>query len=259
MFDGELAALQRVGEMESLSTSPAVTALGKIGVVASDFGVPGAGLFAKALKSGQTPVEKTVEQIEYGAYAEIVRIWNHLEGQGKRLEEFEARLRSQEANSVYLGAVLHGFRTSDPKKQSRLGALAVNCIYANDLRGESLDDMMRAAVELREADLSLLGKLYSLWKPLLDRVERAKHASSSPPNFHNEFQNVWHNFGRSLNPTEQLEYRGSFARLQSHGMIQQVTYSNSEVGREHYVLLEDGARFYERLQEIGKDSESAET
>jgi len=33
--------------------------------------------------------------------------------------------------------------------------------------------------------------------------------------------------------------------------IQQVTFSNNEVGREPYVLLEDGAKFYERLQEIG--------
>lgn len=247
-FDSELAALQSRREMESLSTSPVSSVLSEIANVADEFGVPGAGLFAKALKSSQAPIEKVVEQLENGAYAEIVRIRKHDEDQDARLKEFEARLRSQEAQSAYLGAVLHGLRTSDPRKHIRLGTLTINCVYADDLKPESLDDMMRAATELKDADISMLGKLYQLWKPLLDR---AKRTTPSSTNFHNEIQNIWHNFGRSLNPAEQLEYRGSFARLQSHGMIQQVTFSNNEVGREPYVLLGDGAKFYERLQEIG--------
>jgi hypothetical protein len=249
-FNGELAALQSRREMESLSTSLVSSALSEIADVVDQFGVPGAGLFAKALKSGQTPVEKVVEQLENGAYAEIVRIREQLEGQDTRLKEFDMRLKSQEAQAACVAAVLHGLRTSDPKKHFRLGGLTINCVYANDLAPESLDDMMRAAAELKDADISMLGKLYQLWKPLLQGVERAKHSISWSPNFHNEIQNVWRNFGRSLNPPEQLEYRGSFARLQSHGMIQQVTFSNNEVGREPYVLLEDGAKFYERLQEV---------
>ena len=251
MFDGELAALQRSREMESLNISPVSCALSNIADVISQFGVPGAGLFAKALKSGQTPIAKVVEQVESGAYSEITRIWRHLEGHDVRQNEFEAQLKSHEAQNAYFSAVLHGIRTSDPKKQSRLGALTINCIYNNETKPESLDGMMRAAIELKDVDISMLGRLYPLGKPLLDRMERAKQGlPASVPNLHGEIQNIWHKFGRSLNPAEQLVYRGSFARLQSHGMIQQVTISNSEVGREPYLLLEDGAKFYERLQEI---------
>ena len=132
-FDGEMAALQNRREMESLSTSPVSSLLSKIADVAGEFGVPGAGLFAKALKGGQTPIEKVVEQIEAGAYLEIVRIRKHDVEQDARLSEFEVRLRSQEAQSAYLGAVLHGLRTSDPRKHIRLGTLTINCVYANDL------------------------------------------------------------------------------------------------------------------------------
>jgi hypothetical protein len=251
MFQGELAALQRTREMESLNTSPVSSAMSDIADVISQFGVPGAGLFARALKSGQAPIEKVVEPLENGAYAEITSIRKHLEGQDARIEEFEVRLRSQEAQCAYLGGVLHGLRSPDPEKHKRLGAMTISCIFADDLKPESLDGMMRAAIELKDADISMLGRLYSIYRPLLDRMERARASGpASIPNLHNEIQNIWHNFGRSLNPAEQLEYRGSFARLQSHGMIQQVTFSNSEVGREPYLLLEEGAKFYERLQEI---------
>ena len=149
-FDGELAALRSRREMESLSTSPVSSVLSEIADVAGEFGVPSAGLFAKALKSGETPVEKVVEQIENGAYVEISRIWKHLEGKDAQLKEFGERLESQEAHSAYVAAVLHGLRTSDPKKQSRIGALTVNCVYTKDLNPESFDDMMRAAVELKD-------------------------------------------------------------------------------------------------------------
>lgn len=165
-------------------------------------------------------------------------------------QQFDERLQSHEFDAAVANATLHITRTNVEARLNRLAHLLANGVRKNDLEPESLDDMMRAAVEIKDADLIMLGKLHQLWKPLMDRVDRAKHATSSSPNFHNEIQNVWHNFGRSLNPAEQLEYRGSFARLQSHGMIQQVVFSNNEVGREPYVLLEDGARFYERVQGI---------
>ena len=251
-FDGELAAIRHQRDMESLGASTIVNkALDATGSLIEKLHVPGAGLFRKALKSGETPVETLVDQLEAAALDEIHRIWKHIEGQDDRLRHFEARLQSQEALSAYRGAILHGLRTFDPAKRARLGALTIRSVYENELEPESLDGLMRAAVELRESDLSLLRELYRLWKPLLERAERAKEATSQPPNFHSEIQTVWSNFRHSLDPAKQLEYRGSFTRLQSHGMIQQVVFGNNEVGREPYVLLNEGARFYERLQEIG--------
>lgn len=256
MYDGELAALQRIREMESLNISPISTALSKIADVISQFGVPGAGLFAKALENGQTPVEKVVEQLESGAYAQINRIWKHLDGQDAQLREFTERLQNQEAQSAYQSAILHALRTSDPKKQALIGALTINCIYANELKPEILDDMMRAVVELKEADVSLLGKIYKSLKPLLDRMERARQMNPLLSfDLHNGIQTEWQNFARTLNPAEQLVYRSSMARLQSHGMIQQVSFSNFGLGHEPYLLLEEGVKFYQRLQKIADATE----
>jgi hypothetical protein len=185
----------------------------------------------------------------------ITAVRNDLATLFERHEEFHERIESLQADPKFAEAIsalaLRAMHTSVKERLKRLARIVVNGVKEDDLEPESLDDMMRAAIELKDADISMLGKLYPLGKPLLDRLERAKQGfPASLPNLHGEIQNTWHKFGCSLNPAEQLVYRGSFARLQSHGMIQQVTISNSEVGREPYLLLEDGARFYERLQEI---------
>lgn len=245
-FDGEFAALQHSRKMESLINSRASEALSKLVDVADKLGVPGAGLFAKALKSGQTPVEKVVEQIETAAYREIARIWNHLNGQDERLESFRKRLGSQEAQTAYVSAILHGLRTSDPLKHARLGVLTVNSVFANDLGSETLDELMRAAVELTESDIRLLGKLYKSQKLILDN-----HASR--PFSYQWYEQVgaaWeHEFSHS--ERDHLMLRGSLMRLRSLGMIAETGANlNGEFAKQHFGLLLEGRKFYERLQEI---------
>jgi len=248
MFEGELDALQLSREMESLNISPVSTVLSNIADVASQFGVPGAGLFAKALKSGQAPVEKVVAQLENGAYAEIVRIRKHLEGQDARFEEFEARLGSEEARSAYLGAVLHGLRTSDARKHIRLGTLTTNCVYVNDFEPESLDGMMQATVELKEGDIALLGNLYKWQNRIL--IEKGMN----PDKWFSDIQHAHKQFVESgvLNRQDHLRFRSSYMRLESLGLIQEIASINNHygVGFELYSLLKEGANFYERLQEI---------
>lgn len=250
MFDGELAALQRSREMESLNTSPVSSALSNIADVISQFGVPGTGLFARALRSGQTPVEKVVEQLENGAYAEIARIWKHLEGLdvNARLKEFEARLQSQEAQSAYLGAVLHGLRTSDRRKHIRLGALTIHCVYANDLEPENLDGMMQATVELKEEDIVLLGSLYQWQNHIL--IEKGMNSVK----WFGDIQQAHKQFVESgvLNQQDHLKFRSSYMRLESLGLIQEIPSitNHYRVGYELFALLLEGKKFYERLQEI---------
>jgi hypothetical protein len=242
-FEGELAALQSRREMESLSTSSVSSVLIKIAGVADEFGVPGVGLFAKALKSGQSPVEKVVEQLENGAYAEIARIWKHLEERNAEFEEFNTRLQSQEAQCAYLGAVLHGLRTSDPRKHIRLGTLTINCVYSNDLEPESLDGMMRAAVELNEADFLFLAKIYNAQNLSLRNSELTDEKRLE------QLIGQWPNeqpapVGRA---TIISKNRGAVARLQAHALVQFRT-PGAGVGGELVFLLTDGATFYERLQ-----------
>ncbi len=248
------AALARI-KSESLSSSSVDGAVDKVtnlgGFILESIGVTGAsgGIgFLTALKN--LAVKKDESNLIYFGDALIDDIRRLYRLHKELKQQFDECINSPEFSSGVANATLHITRTNVENRLKRLASIVVNGVKEDDLEPESIDDMMRAAVELKDADISMLGKLYELWKPLLDRVEKVKHTTSSSPNFHNEFQNVWHGFGRSLNPVEQLEYRCSFARLQSHGMIQQVTFSNNEVGREAYVLLEDGAKFYERLQEI---------
>ena len=247
MFDGELAALRRQRQMESLSASPVTTALSKAADVVSQFGVPGTGLFAKALKCGQTPVERVVEQVESGAYSEIARIRKRLEGQDSRLEEFEARLRSQEAQGAYIVSVLHGLRTSDPRKHIRLGALTINCVYANDLEPESLDGMMQATVELKEDDIVLLGNLYKWQNHIL------QEKGMNPNKWFSDIQQAHKQLVESgvLKQQDHLKFRSSYMRLGSLGLIQEIPSITNHygVGYELYALLMEGKKFYERLQE----------
>ena len=54
-----------------------------------------AGLIRQALKSGQVPVEKMIDNVESAAYEEICTIWEHLEGDRDSSEslprDFKAR------------------------------------------------------------------------------------------------------------------------------------------------------------------------
>jgi hypothetical protein len=225
------------------STASALAVAGSI--------VAGLGIVDWFRKLGTTKVAENLEALGQAAEDAFNRVERVLEEQGESIDEIKRRFESEELKQAMASASLQALRTTEKKRLERLALILANGVKEDDLEPESLDDIMRAAIELKNTDIFRLGKLYQLWKPLLDRTRRAKNATSSPPNFHSEIQTVWHGFGRSLNPAEQLEYRGSFARLQSHGMIQQVAFSNNEVGREPYVLLEDGARFYERIQEIG--------
>lgn len=248
-FDGELAALRHQREMDSLGQSPGVDLiLDGTDKLAETVGLPSlTGLFRKALKLGQPSVEKMVDDLESAAFEEIRRIWKHLEGDSDRQNEFEERLNSQEAQVAYMSACFHGFRTSDPEKHSRLACLTINCVFAGDLKPESLDDIMRAAVELKDADIVLLSKIYDSQRSIL------KHPSMDRSAWFQLIQSRWNEFVDSgaLDPSKHLTYRSSFSRLESHGLIQKFReISTAAVGLEPYALLEEGKKFYERLQEI---------
>jgi len=236
----------------AVSLGTALVSGGSTGLIVAGSIVAASGIVDWLRKLGTSKVSENLEALGQATEDALNRLESALRTQGTTIDEIRLRLESKELKDAMASASLQALRTTQKDRLVRLSLVLANGLKENDLKPESTDDMMRAAVELKDTDILMLGKLYPLYKPLLDRMERARPGRpESVPNLHNEIQNIWHDFGRSLNPAEQLEYRGSFARLQSHGMIQQVTFSNSEVGREPYLLLKEGAKFYERLQEIG--------
>jgi hypothetical protein len=244
------SATTLTGAAVTLGTS--LVAGGSAALVMAGSVVAGMGIVDWFRKLGTSKVDENLEALGQATEDALNRVENFLKEHGTAIGEIKRRLDSDEFRNAMAGASLQALRATQKERLKRLALILANGVKENDLAPESTDDMMRAAIELKDADILMLGRLYPLWKPLLDRMERTKRGRPAlMPNLHSEIQNIWHNFGRSLNPAEQLEYRSFFARLQSHGMIQQVTFSNSEVGQEPYLLLEEGAKFYERLQEIG--------
>jgi hypothetical protein len=252
-WNGEFAALQHQREMESLNcSSPLVE---NIVLAASSgaekLGLPINGLIRWALKNGQAPLETIVEQIESSAAAEIARHEKRLDGHDKELKELWETLQSLEAQKAYRAAVFHGMRTSDPAKHAKLGALTINCVFENDLNAESLDGMMRAAVELTEHDVKVLSSVYKMQIHLFSPREIEKEYSWRITEIHSLWDNWWENQSRpSYQGINGMNLNGSFARLQSAGLIGSIGTTSILHGStmNDYELLPDGKKFYERLQ-----------
>lgn len=146
---------------------------------------------------------------------------------------------------------LRAMQTSVKDRLKRLARIVVNGVKEDDLEPESLDDMMRAAVELKDADILLLGKICVSQRSLLQQ-QRGRDTTY----WFGELQRVWGEFVRSgaLDASKHLVYRSLFSRLESSGLIQKFReISTAGVGLELYALLEEGLRFYERIQEIGEE------
>ena len=170
-----------------------------------------------------------------------------------RIESLSSDARFVEAISAL---TLRAMQTSVRARLRRLARILVNGVRENDLEAERLDDMMRAAVELKDVDVLLLGRLYESQNPMLGWLRKGE----SPDKWHGDIQQVWGTFVSSgiLNPQEHLSYRSSFARLESLGLVQQMPgVGLFGVGREIYALLLEGKKFFERLQEIDNGTESA--
>jgi hypothetical protein len=166
-------------------------------------------------------------------------------------ETMRRRIESLPADPQFAEAIsslaLQAMHTSVKSRLNRLARIVVNGVKEGDLEPESLDDMMRAAAELKDADIVLLGKIYDSQRSIL------KQPSLGPTNWFQLIQSRWNVFVDSgaLDSSKHLVYRSSFSRLESYGLIQKFReISTAAVGLEPYALLEEGKKFYERLQEM---------
>ncbi len=166
-------------------------------------------------------------------------------------EELHGRIESLQNEPKFAEAIsalaLRAMQTSVKDRLRRLARIVVNGVKEGDLEPEGLDDMMRAAAELKDTDIVLLGEIYDSQKSLM------KQPRLSTTSWFGQIQTLWNEFVDSgtLDGSKHLVYRSSFSRLESHGLIQKFReISTAAVGLEPYTLLEEGLKFYERLQEI---------
>jgi hypothetical protein len=231
------------GAASTAEAASLVTGSVTIGCIAKTLGI--AGKFTSGL--GVATLAENLDHLGEATEAAISRVEKNLEAQGVRIDEIERRLNSNELFEGIKSATLQAQRTKDKKRLERMALILANGVAENDLDPESLDDMMRAAAELRDADVALLGEVCISQDSLLQQ--------SHDTYYFTELQQVWDQFVQNLDRSKHLRYRSSLSRLESHGLIQKFRVNTfASAVPDPYALLEEGQKFFERLQEIGSDS-----
>ncbi|MGA2571508.1 MAG: hypothetical protein ABSF23_13395 [Terracidiphilus sp.] len=175
----------------------------------------------------------------------ITAVRNDLATLYERHDNLHGRIDSLHTDPKFAEAIsalaLRAMHTSVKDRLKRLARIVVNGVKEDDLEPESLDDMMRAAVELKALDLQLLGDIYR-----------------ALPNISHELQlyMFWENYWKEAPAKYAGKSIGSiasgFERLESHGLIFRLRRNapdGSPTGNIHQIT-DDGKKFYQRLQEI---------
>lgn len=255
-WDSESAAALARIKSEELSASPTREFMQKLTVLSGSLadlvGMTGAGAIGHicAALMDLAPAKDRENFFYFGeaVVGDIDRVSRFGEETRRLVEE---NLRKKEAAETLANATLHIPRTNLQARLQRLAHIFTNGVRQGELELESTDDMMRAAVELKEADVILLGKIYDSQIDLVNRQLRIP--GTAPTGWHGEIQQVWRDFVNhgGLNPQEHLRYRSSLSRLSSIGLIQQIDITNTYgVGLDIHALLIEGKIFCERIQEI---------
>jgi len=164
----------------------------------------------------------------------ITAVRNDLATLYERYGDLRERIDSLRTDPKFAEAIsalaLQAMHTSVKDRLKRLARIVVNGVKEGDLEPESLDDMMRAATELSEPDISLLKELY-------------EHHSVQPMNMNET----------GMDKTEFVERLESVAKLQAAAFVHLRT-PGLDQGANIVVLFPRGKKFYERLQEISAPS-----
>ena len=164
----------------------------------------------------------------------ITAVRNDLATLYERYGDLRERIDSLRTDPKFAEAIsalaLQAMHTSVKDRLKRLARIVENGVKEGDLEPESLDDMMRAATELSEPDISLLKELY-------------EHHSVQPMNMNET----------GMDKTEIVERLESVAKLQAAAFVHLRT-PGLDQGANIVVLFPRGKKFYERLQEISAPS-----
>jgi hypothetical protein len=255
-FDSETGAALAQLNYESLSETPGGEFAEVIGDLLMLIGT--GGLWAVA--GGASNLLQKIRKLAGASYASnliyaITAVRNDLTTLYARYENLRGRIDSLPTAPKFAEALsavaLRAMHTSVKARLKRLARIVVNGVKDDDLEAESLDDMMRAAVELKESDIAFLGQIYD------SQVEEMVHQSrrKAPSFWKHNFESIWSEFINKLNPQLHLQYRSSLCRMAAVGFLMRTDFSvNYGFGLEPHILLPEGAKFYERLQAISAEN-----
>jgi hypothetical protein len=252
-FDLETDAALTQISWEELSKTPGGEFAEIIGDLIALTGVAG----PLAVAGGATNLLLKVRRLAGASYTSnliytITAVRNDLRTLYERNEQLRNRIESLPTDPKYAEAIsalaLCAMHTSVKDRLKRLARIVVNGVKEDDLEPESLDDMMRAAVELTDWDVFILGKMYESQKNLLANRNWSSGWSE-------QVGHIWTDWNRifGLAEDQHLKIRSALSRLQSVGLIAEAQTNfvkDGSLARQAFGLLPEGKKFYEQLQEI---------
>jgi len=168
----------------------------------------------------------------------------------EQYEELRKRIKNLPCDPHFVEAIsalaLHAMQTSVKERLRRLARIVVNGVREDDLEPENLDDMMRAAVALKEADIALLKTIY-------DQQSRLLGYSYDSYQWSDQIAATWSGEFEKTDTLQHVKVRASLMRLQSSGLIASVETTmvrDGSIAHQPFGLLPDGKVFIERLQAI---------
>jgi hypothetical protein len=212
--------------------------------------VAGLGIVDWFRKLGNSKVNENLESLGQATEDALKRAEETLREHGTSIDEIKARIESQELKDGMVSAALQALRTTQTSRLKRMASILANGVKDNELESESLDDMMRAAAELKQSDLLLLRDMYDA-EPSLSHALNLQDEDSA---LFQHWQDYWdHTFPqRYPNWPARLTSTG-FGRLAAMGLIYGTKPTNLMASPvpTNYRISEEGKKFHERLQPIG--------
>jgi hypothetical protein len=252
-FESETDAALAQLNFEELSTTPGGEFAEIIGDLLMLIG--SGGLWAVA--GGTSNLLLKVRKLAGASYASnlifaITAVRNDLKSVYEQNAELRERIESLRTDPRFAEAIgalaLRAMQTSVKGRLKRIALIVANGVKEDDLEPESLDDMMRAAVDLRDFDILVLRKMFDSQKSLLsgDRLSF---------DWSQQVGNIWTNWNNmfGLGEKEHLRLRSALSRLQSLGFVAEAQTNfvqDGSLARQAFGLLVEGKKFYERIREI---------
>lgn len=257
-FDTETDAALTQLNYDALSETPGGEFVEIIGDLLKLVGGPG----PFGIAGGVSNLLLKVRKLAGASYASnlvyaITAVRNDLKTLFETREELRERIEALPTDSKFVEAIsalaLRAMHTSVKARLKRLSRIVVNGVKEDDLELESTDDLMRACVELKDYDIDLLANIYEMQIPMiLSPHWAARYINENWNILASHWQKYWDQNLAKYRGIEGSRFIGSFSRLESFGMIAPGPNRSSVHSpvATCYLLLSDGVKFYERLQEI---------
>jgi hypothetical protein len=237
-IDDEIDAAQSQIEYGKTSIAPKVVIMALEGLAA--VGVPGTKPAAYFMKK---MFEQREDNTAYLLDATILRL-RGLEEQVKTLSDTHKQFIAEQLPLLLADAVSKSERTGSKERIDRLSLIVVHTVMAGPTANlEEADEMMRVTVDLTDADIDILAKIYAVQGAELRRMGFQPETNLA--------NNTWRDLQTEFPIFKSSEIHSICAKLQSLGLVTQVPriQTTLDLTSMPYAVLRRGADY---LEAVGK-------